>query len=122
MTAYVVLRDEVGDEGLLAHCRAHLASFKVPKHVHRMATLPRTAAGKLVRRSIDPDLMSVRPRKAKAGGRIATAGPHSLRSSPAPPARRGAPFAAYFAASPIAPGGSPSIDCRNVRVPSFSTR
>ena len=41
-------RDEV-----LAHCRATLAGYKVPKHVRfDLSPLPRTATGKLLRREL----------------------------------------------------------------------
>jgi O-succinylbenzoic acid--CoA ligase len=49
VTAYVVLAADVPDADLLAHCRAHLAGFKVPKAIHRVEKLPRNAAGKLQR-------------------------------------------------------------------------
>ncbi|HEX8648921.1 MAG TPA: AMP-binding protein [Thermoleophilaceae bacterium] len=52
ITAYVVLRGEASDAELLAHCRARLPGFKVPKAVERRDELPRNAAGKLVRRSL----------------------------------------------------------------------
>ncbi|GAC1346493.1 MAG: o-succinylbenzoate--CoA ligase [Myxococcales bacterium] len=37
---------------LEAHCRARLASFKVPRAFHRIAELPRTAAGKVDRQAL----------------------------------------------------------------------
>ena len=49
IVAAVALRSEVSEEELIAHCRARLAPFQVPKEVHRRAELPRNAAGKLVR-------------------------------------------------------------------------
>jgi O-succinylbenzoic acid--CoA ligase len=49
VTAFVVLRDEISDEDLLAHARERLAPHKVPKTIHRRDDLPRNAAGKLVR-------------------------------------------------------------------------
>jgi fatty-acyl-CoA synthase len=35
------------DAAILAFCRARLAGYKVPRHLRRVATLPRTASGKL---------------------------------------------------------------------------
>ncbi len=36
-------------EELIAHCRAELAGFKLPRRVHIVASLPYTASGKLRR-------------------------------------------------------------------------
>jgi len=41
-----------GDAALRAHCRARLAGYKVPQSFQRVETLPRTPAGKLLRRSL----------------------------------------------------------------------
>jgi O-succinylbenzoic acid--CoA ligase len=40
------------DAGLERHCRERLAGYKVPVHFHRVAELPRNAAGKLLRRDL----------------------------------------------------------------------
>jgi fatty-acyl-CoA synthase len=37
----------ITDEAVIQHCRARLAGYKVPRHVRRVNTLPRTASGKL---------------------------------------------------------------------------
>jgi fatty-acyl-CoA synthase len=37
----------LSDEAVIQHCRQRLAGYKVPKHVRHVATLPRTASGKL---------------------------------------------------------------------------
>lgn len=47
--AAVVLKAEVGEKELLAHCSTMLADFKVPKQVHILDQLPRGATGKLQR-------------------------------------------------------------------------
>lgn len=47
VTAYVVLAAEATDDELIAHCRERLAGYKVPRALHRVAELPRTASGKL---------------------------------------------------------------------------
>ena len=51
VAAAVVLRagTAVDAETLRAHCRERIAAFKVPAEVHVVATLPRTASGKLRR-------------------------------------------------------------------------
>jgi O-succinylbenzoic acid--CoA ligase len=46
----------VGAEELIAFCRQDLAGFKVPKHLHFLPSLPRTAAGKLLRRALREQL------------------------------------------------------------------
>ena len=43
---------EVDDEALRDFCRSRLASFKVPVRFHRVDALPRTSAGKLLRRRL----------------------------------------------------------------------
>jgi malonyl-CoA/methylmalonyl-CoA synthetase len=45
--AYVVRKDEVDDETLVAWCRGKMASFKVPRRVVFLERLPRTALGKV---------------------------------------------------------------------------
>jgi len=52
VTAYVVVSEPVTEDELRSFCRGRLAPFKVPKAVHEVAELPRTAAGKVVRREI----------------------------------------------------------------------
>lgn len=49
VAAYVVVANRVGDEELVAHCRARLAGYKVPRAIHRRDELPRNAAGKLLK-------------------------------------------------------------------------
>jgi O-succinylbenzoic acid--CoA ligase len=49
VTAFVVLSAETPESDLIAHCRGRLAGYKVPKAVQRVDSLPRNAAGKLVR-------------------------------------------------------------------------
>jgi malonyl-CoA/methylmalonyl-CoA synthetase len=45
--AYLVCTGAIDREALLAYCRTQLASFKVPKEIHLVETLPRNAMGKL---------------------------------------------------------------------------
>jgi fatty-acyl-CoA synthase len=42
-------------EGVKASCRAHLANYKVPKHVWLVDALPYNASGKVLRRSLRTD-------------------------------------------------------------------
>jgi malonyl-CoA/methylmalonyl-CoA synthetase len=45
--AYVVADEMLDETGLIAHCKAQLASFKAPKSLHRVDSLPRNALGKV---------------------------------------------------------------------------
>jgi long-chain acyl-CoA synthetase len=44
-----------GAADLIAFCRARLAAYKAPAAVEFVDTLPRNAAGKLLRRALRPD-------------------------------------------------------------------
>ena len=50
--AYVVLKTgaTVTREALIAHCREHLAAYKLPRAVQFVSTVPVTASGKIMRR------------------------------------------------------------------------
>lgn len=50
IAAYVVLKPGGALEPLRAHCRAHLASFKMPREFHGVDALPRSATGKVLRK------------------------------------------------------------------------
>lgn len=54
VTAIVVLRSgkAATEEELIAHCRARLAGFKVPKQVIQLDSLPRSASGKILKREL----------------------------------------------------------------------
>jgi len=59
--AFVVLEQPDGDtdeETLIEHCREHLARYKCPSKVIFVESLPRNAAGKLVRRRLE-DMMPI---------------------------------------------------------------
>ena len=43
-------KDKVTDQEIMDHCRKHLATFKVPKTVLFMDSLPKSAVGKILRR------------------------------------------------------------------------
>lgn len=52
--AFVVRREGscLDEATLLAHCRQHLAAYKVPRSVRFVSDLPKTSTGKLMRRSL----------------------------------------------------------------------
>jgi acyl-CoA synthetase (AMP-forming)/AMP-acid ligase II len=54
--AAVVLNGEATQEEIRAFCQQHLIDFKVPKVIHFMDELPRTATGKIQRRNIAAQL------------------------------------------------------------------
>ena len=52
VAAAVVLRSAADRKELLAHCRSHLAEFKVPSQLYIVDSIPRTATGKVQRRFV----------------------------------------------------------------------
>lgn len=52
VAAAVVLKAEATEKELLRHCRELLAEFKVPKRIHLVEQIPRTATGKIQRRNV----------------------------------------------------------------------
>jgi acyl-CoA synthetase (AMP-forming)/AMP-acid ligase II len=48
----VVLKEPSPESALIEHCKQHLADFKVPKKVHIVEKIPRTATGKIQRRAV----------------------------------------------------------------------
>ena len=50
--AYVILKPatEVTGEELVAHCRQHLAAYKVPRAIQFTTEVPMTSSGKIMRR------------------------------------------------------------------------
>jgi fatty-acyl-CoA synthase len=53
LRAFVVLRDEVGEDALKQHVRDHLANYKVPREILVLDELPRNATGKVVKRELE---------------------------------------------------------------------
>jgi acyl-CoA synthetase (AMP-forming)/AMP-acid ligase II len=65
VAAFIVAEPSVQDAALRAHCAAHLAPYKVPSLIHRLAELPRNAGGKVVK----AQLLALLPqRPATQGG------------------------------------------------------
>jgi long-chain acyl-CoA synthetase len=52
--AFVVLKEgaRVTEDEILAHCRRHLSTYKLPRAVEFRAELPTSGAGKLLRRAL----------------------------------------------------------------------
>jgi acyl-CoA synthetase (AMP-forming)/AMP-acid ligase II len=48
----VVLKEPQTEAMLIEHCKQHLADFKVPKKIHIVEKIPRTATGKIQRRAL----------------------------------------------------------------------
>ncbi len=48
----VVLKEPQSEAALIEHCKQRLADFKVPKKVHIVDKIPRTATGKIQRRAV----------------------------------------------------------------------
>jgi fatty-acyl-CoA synthase/long-chain acyl-CoA synthetase len=43
---------DTGDDDIQAFCREHLAGYKVPRSIERMAEIPRSASGKILKREL----------------------------------------------------------------------
>ncbi|OBI73706.1 acyl-CoA synthetase [Mycobacterium sp. E740] len=54
VVAAVVARDgaTLTEDDVIAHCRAHLAGFKTPKHIFFVDSLPKNPSGKLLKRQL----------------------------------------------------------------------
>jgi acyl-CoA synthetase (AMP-forming)/AMP-acid ligase II len=65
VAAAVVLRGEASEAELVAHCRERLAAFKVPKTIHLVTQIPRTATGKIQRRVVAAAFAAVTPRSLR---------------------------------------------------------
>ena len=50
--AHVVLRPGAAADGLVRHCRQHLAAYKVPRRISFADSLPVTSTGKIMRRAL----------------------------------------------------------------------
>ncbi|HUE81519.1 MAG TPA: acyl--CoA ligase [Pyrinomonadaceae bacterium] len=54
--AAVVIDKPVDEASLVAHCQSLLADFKVPKTIHFVQEIPRTATGKIQRRNVAAEI------------------------------------------------------------------
>jgi fatty-acyl-CoA synthase len=73
IAAVVVLKQNatLDAQALLHHARAHLAPFKVPKHVHFVEQLPKNSSGKLLKRVLRVQLgASARSSLGEAGDNL----------------------------------------------------
>ena len=63
--AWVVLRDgaNASEEEIRAYCRTVLAPYKVPAHVEFRTAMPKTAAGKVLRRTLVAESGKMHPRQ-----------------------------------------------------------
>jgi acyl-CoA synthetase (AMP-forming)/AMP-acid ligase II len=54
VVSFVVPRDGATPavDDLIAHCRVHLAEFKVPAEIHFLEEIPKGPSGKLLRREL----------------------------------------------------------------------
>ena len=55
ISAFIVLKPDQGEltgDEVIAHVKARLAGFKVPKRVEFVAQLPKNSAGKILKRSL----------------------------------------------------------------------
>ena len=50
--AFIIAKEPIEEEALIAFCKGRLASYKVPKHVYFVEQLPRTGSNKLMRRKL----------------------------------------------------------------------
>jgi long-chain acyl-CoA synthetase len=63
VVSFVVARDDAATtaDELIAHCRAHLADFKVPTEIHFVDEIPKGPSGKLLRRELRERYASIVP-------------------------------------------------------------
>jgi long-chain acyl-CoA synthetase len=42
----------LSEEGVIAHCRREMTTYKVPKQVHFLDALPKSSVGKILRKDL----------------------------------------------------------------------
>src|SRR5712692_3108304 len=60
VAAAVVLRSDVAEKELIAHCRSSLSDFKCPTTIYIVESIPRTATGKIQRRNVAVEISKTR--------------------------------------------------------------
>jgi long-chain acyl-CoA synthetase len=82
--AYVVVEDETLTEAdVIAHCREHLAAYKVPKGVEFLDELPKSLIGKVLRKDLRPDSPAPTPSEAAPPEATGAASPSATGSEEA---------------------------------------
>ena len=65
--AAVVLNYDVTERDLVSYCRQHVAAYKVPRFIHIVPEIPKTATGKVQRRLVAEKILGTnsdeRPRR-----------------------------------------------------------
>ncbi|SDM18799.1 long-chain acyl-CoA synthetase [Franzmannia pantelleriensis] len=67
--AYIVTRGELAPEAVKAHCRQHLARYKVPKQIEFVDDLPKSPIGKVLRKDLRAEYLKDHPQAATDGSR-----------------------------------------------------
>ncbi|MDR5907613.1 AMP-binding protein [Franzmannia qiaohouensis] len=67
--AYIVTRGELDRDTVKAHCRQHLARYKVPKQIEFIDDLPKSPIGKVLRKDLRADYLKEHPDTATTGSR-----------------------------------------------------
>jgi long-chain acyl-CoA synthetase len=65
--AYIVPRAELDRDAVKAHCRQHLARYKMPKQIEFVDELPKTPVGKVLRKDLRAEYLKHHPQTATAG-------------------------------------------------------
>jgi long-chain acyl-CoA synthetase len=72
---FVVKKDpNLTAEALIAHCRANLTGYKLPKHVYFRSELPKSNVGKILRRALRDELKTATPAAAAPAAAATTPG------------------------------------------------
>ncbi len=53
--AYIVTKENISEENILAYCKQHLAPYKVPAKIYFRTALPKTSSGKILKKNLGND-------------------------------------------------------------------